>query len=69
MPKYRLVKFRDGGYGVAKGRWVFTEFVDLVNPEYCWSEDASYFKDCVGTRDKAEEVLKLLKTPLYTFVD
>ena len=69
MARYRLVRFRGGGYGVAKGLWFFTEFVDLKNPDFCWTERSDFFKDCVGSREQAERVLRLITTPLYTYVD
>ena len=42
----KLVKFRDGTYGVRKGFWPFYMFKDFRASRFWWTADSEYFHDC-----------------------
>ncbi len=59
----KLVKFKDGTYGVRKFWLCGWHFVDLKSDDLTWqpSDGSYYFQRCKGTREEAEAKLHSLK--------
>ena len=65
MKKWELVQFKDGMYGVRRGKGLLgiwePEFVDLKSPtKHLWRREGRYFTDCKGTREVAVDTLTRL---------
>jgi hypothetical protein len=54
----KIVKFKDGKFGIRKGsRWMFGySFKDLKSSHW-WSAGVKWFDDCKGSREEVERVL------------
>ena len=53
---HKIVKFRDGRYGVRRGVWLFMidSFADLHTRGLYWSIGTKYIDDCKGTLEQAQ---------------
>lgn len=67
-PRYNLIQFSDGTYGVLRTFWFYKSYVDLDNPHLFWGLSSQYFYNCKGFKDRAEKVLAL-HTLTYKILD
>ena len=50
----KIVKFKDGTYGVRRLSLFGYEYKDFRNPQFWWLRNSQYFPDCHGTHAEAE---------------
>ena len=50
----KIVKFKDGTYGVRRLTLYGYKYKDFHIPRYWWSRNSIYFADCRGTLTEAE---------------
>ena len=48
----KLVKFKNGTYGVRKGFWPFYAFYDFTNTGFWWNNDSKFWHDCQTTDEQ-----------------
>ena len=51
----KLVKFKDGTYGVRKMVWFEFMYLDLTDPSHWWTINCSDFNNCKGSKEEAEK--------------
>lgn len=59
-----IVKFGDGSYGIRKGIFFYT-YLDLKNGRYWWSRSSAFFTDCMGMRNRVNEVWDIISFDDY----
>ena len=57
LPWTKLVKFEDGTYGVRRSLIICYIYKDLDSNHHWWLRNATYFSDCKGTLERAQEVI------------
>lgn len=53
----KLVKFKDGKFGVRKGFWPFYLYRDFDSPRLWWGNKSVHFRDCKTDEHTARQSL------------
>ena len=55
----KLVKFKDGTYGVRKWSWLSLSYryLDLKHGFYWWDRSSSFFRGCKGTEARSRSLM------------
>lgn len=56
----KIVKFKDGSYGIRKGVLFFYSYLDLFNQSYWWHFGYKTMAYCRGTLEECEKLYNLM---------